>query len=149
MFCTNCGTANIDDAKFCVNCGESLSEVQGKFPFLQILKDRSFVKEINSLQGLFDFSFNQCITSKIVPFLYGLSLLSAGLLALLFILFGFNTSTVLGIFILLIGAPLLFLLMVILSRVCLESMIVLFRISRQTAKREGNPESKDNIEWNV
>ena len=151
MFCANCGASNMDDAKFCVNCGESLNEVQGKgkSSFLQVLKYRSFVKEMNFLRGLFDFSFNQCITSKIAPFLYGLSLLSAGVLALLLILFGFNTSAAFGIFTLLIGAPLLFLFMVIFIRVFLETTIVLSRMAEHTAKREEKSESRENIEWNV
>src|SRR4030042_1898864 len=76
MFCTNCGASNKDDAKFCVNCAESLSEVQigGKFSRPRVLKDSSYFEKIDLLQALFDFSFNQFVGPKIMKLLYGLSI---------------------------------------------------------------------------
>ena len=151
MFCTHCGASNKEDAKFCVNCGDSMSEAEGKEKLLRPrgFKDISFVKNMDFLQGLFDFSFTKFVTSKLVHFFYGLSILFAGLLALLLIIFGFNTSTAFGIFALLIGAPLIFLLVVISSRVFLELLIILFRMADQKTKRGEKPESGESIKWNV
>jgi hypothetical protein len=151
MFCTYCGASNLDDAEFCVNCGESMSQDQGKGkpPCPKGLKDLSPLKKGGSLKALFDFSFNHFFTPKIIKLLYGLSVFSAGLIAVLFIIFGFSASTGFGIFALLVGAPLIFLLAAIYSRICLELMIVIFRIAGLLAERGEKPEPKDGIQWNV
>jgi hypothetical protein len=151
MFCTSCGASNLDDAEFCVNCGESMSQEQGKekSPRPKGLKDVSVLKKGSFLQALFDFSFNHFFTPKIIKLLYGLSIFSAGLIAILFIIFGFSTSTGFGIFTLLVGAPLIFLLVAICSRIYLELMIAIFRIAETLVSRGEKPEPKDGIEWNV
>jgi hypothetical protein len=87
------------------------------------------LKKGGLLQALFDFSFNHFFTPKIIKLLYGLSIFFAGLIAILFIIFGFRTSTGFGIFALLVGAPLIFLLAAIYSRICPELMIAVFRIA--------------------
>jgi hypothetical protein len=151
MFCTNCGASNKEDAKFCVNCGESLGENQDaeKTSRPRGLKEMSFIKKVDFLHPLFDFSFNQFITSKVVKLLYGLSIIAAGVMAILFVIFGFNISIGFGVFALLIGAPLILLLTVIYSRVCLEIIIAIFRIAENTGPRGEKLEPKDNIQWNV
>jgi hypothetical protein len=151
MFCTSCGASNLDDAEFCVNCGESMSQEQGKekSPRPKGLKDVSVLKKGSFLHVLFDFSFNHFFTPKIIKLLYGLSIFSAGLIAILFIIFGFSASTGFGIFALLIGAPLIFLLTVVCSRIYLELMIAIFRIAETLVNKGEKPESKDAIQWNV
>jgi hypothetical protein len=151
MFCTCCGASNLDDAEFCVNCGESMSEDQKKEKSSRPkrLKDVSVVKKGGFLQTLFDFSFNHFFTPKIIKPLYGLAIFSAGLIAILFIIFGFSVSPGFGIFTLLIGAPLIFLLAVICSRIYLELMMAIFRIADTLASRGEKPETKDGIQWNV
>ena len=151
MFCACCGASNLDDAEFCVNCGESMSEDQakGKSSRPKGLKDVSVLKKGSYLQALFDFSFNHFFTPKIIKLLYGLSIFSAGLIAILFIIFGFSTSTGFGIFALLVGAPLIFLLAAIYSRICLELMIAVFRIAETLVNKAEKPELKDTIQWNV
>lgn len=156
MFCTNCGASNKKDSKFCINCAESLSEVQivERLSRAMVLKNASYFKKIDFLRTLFDFSFSQFVGPKIVKFLYGLSILFAVLLALSFIVAGFNASTWLGILALLIGAPLTFLLTVISSRVLLEMVLVIFRMADRMENIrlvdiEENPESRDGIQWNV
>jgi len=151
MFCACCGASNLDDAEFCVNCGESMSQDQGKGKSSRPkgLKDVSLLKKGSFLQALFDFSFNHFFTPKIIKLLYGLSIFSAGLIAILFIIFGFSTSTGFGIFALLVGAPLIFLLAAIYSRICLELMIAVFRIAETLVNKGEKPESKDAIQWNV
>jgi len=86
------------------------------------------------LSSLFDFSFTSFITSKIIKVLYGLCIFFSALVALFIISFGFGISAGTGIVMLLIVAPLFFLLSVIYSRVVLEFIIVVFRISENIAK---------------
>jgi len=161
MFCINCGASNKDDAKFCINCGESLSEVQieeTRSRSSGFIKDVSTLKKVDFLQGLFRLSFNQFVSPKIMKFLYGLSILWAGLIALFFIIAGFNMSRWFGIFALFLGAPLIFLLTVIYSRVFLEMILVIFRMGNHMAEHptdigmantEEIQESKDSIQWNI
>jgi hypothetical protein len=156
MFCTNCGASNKRDSKFCVNCAESLGEVQvaERLPRAGGLKKASYFKKVDFLRTFFDFSFSQFVGPKIVKFLYGLSLLFAVLLALSLIVAGFNASTLLGILALLIVAPLTFLLTVMSSRVLLEVVLVIFRTADRVENIrliniEENPESRDDIQWNV
>jgi hypothetical protein len=160
MFCTNCGASNKDEAKLCINCSESLSEVHIEETLSRpsLFKKGLFLKEVNFLQPLFDFSFEQCVSLKIMKYLYGLSILWAGLIALFFAIVGFNVSKLFGIFMLFIGAPLIFLLMAIYSRVFLEMTLVIFHIADRLAdppsdvgmaNTEDNQEAKDSIQWNV
>lgn len=86
------------------------------------------------VESLFDFSFTVFVTSKIIKLLYILSIVGAALASLFLITFGFTLSTVIGVLMLLIGAPLVFLLSVTYARVLLEIMIVIFRISEHTAE---------------
>ncbi len=145
MFCTNCGTSNQEDAKLCIQCGESLAgpEIKTK-PF-----HKRILKKMGVLKHLFDFSFNEYVTSKITKFLYALSILYAGLLAVLCIVVGLSVSKVFGIFMLVIGAPLIFLLTLVYSRILLETAIVVSRIASHTAEIVKRADSKDGIQWNI
>jgi len=127
----------------------SQDQGKGKSSRPKRLKDVSLLKKGSFLQALFDFSFNHFFTPKIIKLLYGLSIFSAGLIAVLFIIFGFSASTGFGIFALLIGAPLIFLLAVICCRIYLELMTAIFRITETLANRGEKPEPKDGIQWNV
>lgn len=156
MFCTNCGASNKDDAKSCIHCAESLSEVQigESLSRARGFRDVSIFKKVDLLRALFNFSFNQWVSPKIMKFLYGLSILSAGLIALFFIIMGFNVSMGFGIFSLFIGAPLIFLLTVIYSRVLLEMILVIFRMADHMTEigmsnMEEKSESRDSIQWNI
>ena len=146
MFCANCGGTNQNDAKFCNKCGGSLNEDQPevKPPDTKGLKDEMLYQKVDFLQALFDFSFTDFITSKIIKFLYGLSILFAGLTALVFVIVAFKISIGVGILTLLIFAPLAFLLTVIYTRVLLEIIIVIFRIAENISdiskKLERTPE---------
>jgi hypothetical protein len=86
------------------------------------------------VESLFDLSFTAFITSKIIKLLYVLSIAGAALVSLFLIIFGFTVSTTGGVVMLLIGAPLLFLLSTIYARVLLEIIIVIFRISEHAAE---------------
>jgi hypothetical protein len=96
------------------------------------------------LASLFDFSFTALVTSKVIKFLYGLSVVGAGLGALGFIIGGFSHSFGLGLVMLIIWAPLYFLLVVIYARVLLEIIMVIFQMAEHVAEiaaqgRRGSP----------
>lgn len=90
--------------------------------------------EKSFFESLFDFSFTYFITSKIIKFLYGLSIAGSGILALVLVIGGFNMAPGIGILTLLILAPLTFLVSVIYTRVMLEIVIAIFRISEHAAE---------------
>jgi len=146
MFCTNCGSANKDEAKFCVKCGLTLTEVsEGEKPSAaKVLKDEFSQKGTGFFQALFDFSFTEFVTTKIIKLLYGLTLFFAGITALILIIIGFSAHPGVGIVTLLILAPLLFFISVIYGRVLLEIIIVIFRIAEHMAEiaQQGRIEKK-------
>ena len=145
MFCTNCGTSNKDDEKICIHCGESLAETEiKKKPF-----NGRMLRKAYFLQALFDFSFNKFVTLKIAKSLYVLSTFYAGLLAVLCIVVGLSISKVLGIFMLVIGSPLIFLFTLVYSRILLETAIVVSRIANYAAEIAKKTDSKDGIQWNI
>ena len=92
---------------------------------------------------LFDFSFSEFITLRIIGFLYGIGIFFVGLAALGFIAGSFARGFAPGIFSLLF-APLGFLLYVILIRVGLEGFIVAFRTADNTAHTAHNTETLRN-----
>jgi hypothetical protein len=148
--------SNENDARFCVNCAESLIDVQIEEirSYTKVLKNRSVLRKVNFLKALFDFSFSQFISPRIIKFLYSLSMILAGLMALFLIIIGFETSIWFGIFALLIGAPLLFLLTVISNRVVLELILVIYRLAdcmenMRLIDMEERSESRDGILWNL
>jgi hypothetical protein len=156
MFCTNCGASNKEEAKFCVNCAESLSEIQIEATLSRpiLKKDSAYLKKVVLLRALFDFSFNQYVSPKILKFLYTLTMFSSVLIAFFFVIAGFKTSIVLGLIGLFIGAPLIFLLTTIYCRVILEMVFMILRISDQLAEInmasvEEKPESRESIQWNI
>jgi uncharacterized membrane protein len=107
------------------------------------------LNKVPFLQALIDTSFNQLVSFKIIKLIYALSIFSAGLVALISIIVGFYGSLFFGIIMLLIGAPLIFLLIVLYSRIFLEMILVNFRRADHKIKKEEQPESVDSIEWNI
>lgn len=83
-------------------------------------------------KSLFDISFRSLITTKIIKVVYVLYMVVIALGALLFIVSAFNASAVVGVLVLLIGAPLGALVYLIFARVWLEALIALFRIMENT-----------------
>ena len=82
----------------------------------------------NFLKTLFDFSFSEFLTVKIIKVLYGIGIFFAAIGALGLMVNGFADSFGKG-FILLILSPIVFIVYTILIRVWLEVIIVLFKIA--------------------
>ena len=86
---------------------------------------------------LFDLSFNEFITTKIITVLYVCAMVGAGVWGLTILFGGFASKSFGGILAGLVLAPIAFLVGTILARIWLETLIVLFRIAENTAKIAG------------
>ena len=80
------------------------------------------------LGTLFDFSFSEFITTKVIKFILGLAMVVNAILTIVFIVGAFQTGWLGGIIVLILS-PLLYLIMMLISRMYLELIIVIFRIA--------------------
>lgn len=152
--CANCGKPRNPGTAFCEHCGANVAaatagQAPGGTPPLPprpphasappppnpgpsytapTLTERGF------FSSLFDLSFTSLITTKIIKFLYLISIVLIGLAALFFVLAAFHQSTGAGLLVLVIVAPLVSLFYLIYTRVFLELVIALFRIMENTAE---------------
>jgi hypothetical protein len=83
---------------------------------------------IGFFRALFDFSFTEFVTTRLIRLLYGIGVVVGVASAALAIARGLQVGLGAGI-VALIVAPLIFLLVVIIVRVWLEIIIVVFRIA--------------------
>lgn len=74
------------------------------------------------------------MTPKIIKFLFILVLVGIGLMVLGMIIAGFSNGFGTGLFVLIIGGPLVALLAVLYARALLEIIIVLFRMEEHLAE---------------
>lgn len=91
------------------------------------------------LRALFDLEFREWLTPRMVPMLYLLAIIGCGYIALDYVIEGFARSLTAGLLHLLLS-PLLFLLLVTLSRVGLETCLVLFRLAAHLSEMAGHTE---------
>ena len=82
---------------------------------------------------LFDLSFSELITMRILKILYAIGILIAGIAAIWLFVAALGQQ---GIWVLLyvIAAPIAFVLLVIIARVTMELLMTLFRIEENTRK---------------
>ncbi|SHK71453.1 DUF4282 domain-containing protein [Rhodothermus profundi] len=80
------------------------------------------------LATLFDFSFSDFITSRLIRFLYGLALIAWGFSMVVMVGTGFTLGIELGL-LYLMAAPLLFVLGAIGIRIYLELIVVIFHMA--------------------
>jgi hypothetical protein len=88
------------------------------------------------LASLFDFSFSEYITMKVIRVLYMLIVILVGIVALFMLLGGLmalGSNPVQGLLTIIL-APVGFLLYVVMSRVYLELVMVIFKIGDNTEK---------------
>ena len=88
----------------------------------------------NFIGSIFDFSFSSFITTKLIKFLYGASMVLSAIIAVILIFIGFSYSAALGIITLFIIAPIIFFVSIVIARVELEIIIVLFTIAENITK---------------
>ncbi|MGH8444811.1 MAG: DUF4282 domain-containing protein [Solimonas sp.] len=92
------------------------------------------------LRALTDFGFEQWLTPRMAPLLYGLGVAGSFYLVVIFVIEGFSRSTALGLGRLLLIGPVAFLVLVTLIRVVLEICLVLFRIAVHLNQMAGHTE---------
>lgn len=83
--------------------------------------------------SLFDLSFTEFITPRIIKLLFVLAIIIAAIFALFMLVAGIANGGG-SAFLAIIGAPLLFLIYVIMARVWLEVIMVMFHIADNTDK---------------
>jgi hypothetical protein len=86
------------------------------------------MQEKSFFASLFDIDFESFITTRLVKVLYVLTMIVFGIVALGYIVFAFTVSAAFGLLMLVIIAPLTFLLYLIYTRVVLEVFVAIFRI---------------------
>lgn len=121
--CAKCGAALLEGAVFCGSCGAS---VPPPAPAARFSPPVTREEGAGFFASLFDFSFTEFITPKLIKFLYGLGMLLGAVMAVVSIVAGFAQHWAAGI-LLLILSPVIFLLYVIGARVWLELLILWFR----------------------
>jgi hypothetical protein len=124
MFCPNCGKELNEGATFCPLCGTKIEERKA------IVADEKLTQK-GFFASLFDFSFKEFISLKLLKILYIIVIIINGLIAFSLILTGLKQSPIIAI-IFLIGSPILFLILTILARVWIEALAVAFRIAENT-----------------
>jgi hypothetical protein len=95
------------------------------------------------LEDLLDFDFKNLITVRVIKVLYIISIIIAVLLALCIVIDGFTDSFFWGL-IKLIIAVISFFVVVIYSRILLELVVVIFKISDDIAKLAGSKKISDD-----
>jgi len=91
------------------------------------------------LGSIFDLSFTEFITTRIIKFLFILGIILAALGTLLLIVTGFSKGIGAGLLSLILS-PLIFFIYVLLARIWCEMVIVVFRIAEHTGRlvEQGN-----------
>jgi hypothetical protein len=92
------------------------------------------------LRSLADFGFEQWLTPRLAPLLYGLGTVGSAYLVAIFVIDGFTQSRWTGLVRLLLIGPVLLLLLVTLLRIVLEICLVLFRIAVHLNQMAGHTE---------
>lgn len=85
------------------------------------------------LQSLFDMSFSNLITMRIIKTLYKLVIVFAVIAVLVMIFGGFSRSAGIGLLSCVLGV-IMFFLWVVLARISLEVTMILFKIEENTRK---------------
>ncbi len=86
-----------------------------------------------SIGMLFDLSFSEFITTRVIKFLFVLGVVFAAIGTIALIVGGFSAGAGKG-FLSLILSPLVFLLYVLAARIWCEMVMVLFRIAENTSR---------------
>lgn len=134
MNCPQCNTALNPNAQFCPNCGSAVSQPIAPSYMADGGAQQNTLGLDNPgsfFSALFDFSFSQFVTTRLIKVLYILSIIVIGLAAVVFLIAGLTQGTASAILALVL-APLFFLIYVIFARVWMEIIIVIFRIAENT-----------------
>lgn len=85
------------------------------------------------LGSLFDLSFSEFVTTRVIKVLFVIGVIFAGIGSLTFIVTGFHAGFLKGVLFLILS-PLVFLLWTLGARIWCELIIVVFRIAENTSR---------------
>jgi hypothetical protein len=85
-------------------------------------------------RSLLDLSFSSLVTPKVIKFIYLLTLIGIGLMAILSIIVAFTDSAAFGAVTLLIISPILSLFYIVYARVLLEFFLAIFKLAETNAE---------------
>jgi Domain of unknown function (DUF4282) len=80
------------------------------------------------IKSIFDFSFSEFVTPKVIKFLLGLAMVMSAISAIVIIVRAFNVGVLAGIVVLLLS-PVIYCLLMLVARIYLELVIVMFKIA--------------------
>lgn len=136
-FCAKCGTQLAAGAAACSACGAAT----GMGAPAAAPSPARYIPPIDTQQAagfvssLFDLSFSNFITPKLIKVLFVISIVLAAFGSLFVVVSGFQVGGVFGgIGALLIVSPILFFFYVMYARVMMEVLIVIFRCSEYLAE---------------
>ncbi len=86
------------------------------------------------VKALFDLSFTEFVTTRLIRFLFVLAIISSAIMAVFFVVAVVSTGEDLMGIVALVLAPVVFLLYVLFSRIICELLIVQFRIAENTGR---------------
>jgi len=84
--------------------------------------------------AIFDLSFSEFVTIKIIKFLFALAIIASAVMTIILIVGGFATESIAVGVMFLILSPIIFFLYVLMARVWLELIIVVFKIAENTSR---------------
>lgn len=93
--------------------------------------------------SIFDFSFKSLAIPKLVPVLYIIVVVIIILIALFYVVIAFAHNIFLEILVLVVGAPIIFFLYTFSTRLCLETIMLIYLIREDLTKIK---ESKEKTE---
>ncbi|MBN1591735.1 MAG: DUF4282 domain-containing protein [Candidatus Coatesbacteria bacterium] len=98
-------------------------------------------RESGFFASLFDLSFSELVTVKVIKFLFVLAIIIAAVASVGYIVASFAHSAGAGVLVLIIS-PIIFLIYVIMARIWLEVLIVIFRISEDVRRISDRQDDK-------
>lgn len=137
-FCAKCGTQLTPGAAACSACGSPTGMAA---PAAAAPAPARYIPPIDAQQAagfmssLFDLSFSNFITPKLIKVLFIISIVLAAFGSLFVVVSGFQVGGALGgLLTLLIVSPIIFFFYVMYARVMMEVLIVIFRCSEYLAE---------------
>lgn len=95
------------------------------------------------LAALFDLSFTQLVTPKVLKVIYVLALVFGGLTYVAYVILAFGVGSGLGVFVLFVAGPLGFLFVAVLWRMALELAMSIFTIAEKATAIAARLDAED------
>ena len=95
------------------------------------------MEEKGFIRTMFDFSFSQFVTTKVIKFLLVIAMILAAIIAISVIVSGFVAAWWKGLIVLILS-PVIYLLIMLVFRIYLELIIVIFRIAENLVSIKEN-----------